>query len=144
MYKTILVGVDGSELSEKALEAASDLAIRTEAHLHIVHASNYRRSMDMMMVGTAVIDIPKSEFEAHNREILKKAVSKAGSLGVSSIESHLISYDPGRAVIDVADEIGADLIVLGSHGHNDLAGLLFGSVTHNVCNHTKATCLVVR
>lgn len=140
MYKNILVPVDGSDDSAQALVVACDLAVKCAAQLHLIHVTNFRQ---FVAAGGAMM-IPKEEFEAPGKELLVRALSKAATLGVSSIESHHLDGDIGGSILDTAKDISADLIVVGSRGHSDIAGLLLGSVSHRLCNSAECSCLLVR
>lgn len=142
MYTSILVPVDGSEESEKAFCSACDLCSKYSASLHLVHVSNYWQFM--AGIGEAVAMIPLEEFEAPGKELLRKTLETAIGTGCKSAKSYFLSGEPGKAIVDKAKEVSADLIVIGSRGHSDLSGLLLGSVSHKVCNSAECSCLVVR
>lgn len=144
MFKTILCAIDGSDCSTKAIGAACDLSVLCESQLHLIHASDYRNFLTGLGVESGVVLISQEEFEKPRREILKAAKKKADELGCLSIETHFVSDLPARAITEKAKEINADVIVMGSKGHSDIASLLIGSTTHKVCNSAKCACLVVR
>lgn len=141
MYKTILVGVDGSTYSEKALAEACDLANLNESKIHLIHVSSYQ----YIVAGDAGVEVmSKQDVEETGRSLLEKMASKARELGCSSVDLHYRDDSPGKAILSTADEIDADLIVVGSKGHSDLAGLMLGSVSHKICNMAGCSCLIVR
>lgn len=144
MFKTILVAVDGSSYSDKAIATACDLVTMYEADLHLVHTSNYQYYVTGTVAGDGMAIIPQKEFEKAGKDILTRTAEKVSELGCLSVKSHYVSDFAGRAIVDKANEINADLIILGSKGHSDIAGLLLGSVSHKVCNTAQCSCLIVR
>lgn len=141
MYKTILVALDGSEHSEKALSTACSLAKLYNAKLHLTHVCNYMQAV--VMAGGALM-APREEYEQSGKDLLNRLVDMAKELGCSDLESHFDHGSPGNQIVETAENIGADLIVLGSKGHGDFAGLVLGSVSHRVCNTASCACMVVR
>lgn len=141
MYNTILVALDGSEYSDKALVTACKLSELYQAKLHIVHVCNYMQSVIM---AEGALMLPQEEYEQADRELLERLVERSVELGCTSVEPHFEHGSPGNRIVDVAEEIGADLIILGAKGHGNLTGLVLGSVSHRVCNTAKCSCMVVR
>lgn len=144
MYNTILVALDGSEYANKALDAACEITRTNKAKLHLVHASE----LHPLIVGSASVMsvVPKGELRKQGTKILDAGVTRAGTADcpVAQVHNVLSGEPPVKAILSVADEISADLIVVGSLGHSDIAGLLLGSVSHRICHLAKCACLVVR
>lgn len=143
MFKTILVPLDGSNLSEKALDVACDLANRYHSDLHLIHASDYLRVMAGIPLAESALLITQEDYEKPSRELLASAVAKAARLGCNSVTPHYLSDSPSKAIVEIADEIDADLIAMGAEGHSDISGVLLGSVSHRVCNTANRSCLIV-
>lgn len=147
MYNSILVPIDGSSHSEKALSVACDLANKYTADLHIIYASNY---LDFMIgiagsegvAGTPMIS--QEEYEQPYRDMLALAASAAAKNECASVKSHFVTDSASKAILKCAQEIDADLIVIGSKGHGDFTGLILGSVSHRVLNSADCSCLIVR
>lgn len=135
--KTILVATDGSEDADLATRAAADLSQKTGAGLHVVHAWQTVPSAHFEgMINTA--------FEQDARETLDEQTEKISNSGAEISESHLKKESPARAIVELADEIDADLIVIGSRGVGRLKRLATGSVSEGVAHDAKAPVLVMR
>jgi len=147
--KRILVAIDGSASSEKALDFAADLAVKFEADLIL------------LTVATDVTPVSNAEFAAYARSehiqagaselaltaaetVLAGARLHAQTKGVSRISTEATFGDPSHRIIAVGEDRQADLLVLGSRGHGRLAGLLLGSVTQKVISHAACPVVVVR
>jgi len=148
MISTILVATDGSATSSAALDAAIDEAAIHRADLHVlcvVDSSIPQSTMvgpqsDVLDVNYQIItDALTSEAE----QVLEAASISAENAGVT-IHLHLEYGDPRRVIIATAEEIGADLIVLGSTGRSGLEALLLGSVSSAVVTHAKISTLIIR
>ncbi|UUX93635.1 universal stress protein [Methanoplanus endosymbiosus] len=148
MYSKILVAVDGSETSIKALSKAVELAEGWNAEVHAVYA------IDPGIYGTSVVDPsvgvidPTSEriFKMLNEEG-KKVIDKC--LKVSESAGYKVNYqikigDAKDTITDLAEELKADLIVIGSTGKGITRRLLLGSVSSYVVTHSKISTLIVR
>lgn len=143
MYQNIFVAVDGSEDSDKALLSAVELASQFGSELHLVFAIQYQHYA--MGLGSEVaFTLPQEELEAFAKELLDKASAKAREHGCKQVETHQVMGEAGQAITELAKENGADLIVVGSKGHSDIAGFLLGSVSHKICHLAPCPCLVVR
>ena len=137
-YNTILVAVDLSSEAELVAQKAAFLAHGTAAKLHVAHVVE---PVNFAYGGDVPID-----FSAIQDEIQKQAETRLGQIvGKLSVpcDTHLVA---GRAEVEIhalAEKIGADLIVLGSHGRHGLA-LLLGSTANSVLHGAKCDVLAVR
>jgi nucleotide-binding universal stress UspA family protein len=135
----IVVGVDGSAPSIKALEWAIEQARRTSAKLEAVQAWEVPT-----MYGTGMMVLPGGEeFDKSAKQSLEAAVKQAlaGKIDVT-VEYHTVGGHPAKTLIDMAE--GADLLVVGSRGHGGFVGSLIGSVSHYCVNHATCPVVVVR
>jgi nucleotide-binding universal stress UspA family protein len=130
----ILLATDGSEDARLAARAAATLSDRGGAQLHIVHA--------WQSVPNAVIDFDAYE-EAAGR-LLEEQARLVSDAGATVSEAHLIMGTPVDAILDLAEEINADFVVVGSRGHGPLGRLLLGSVSEGVVHHATRPVLVLR
>ena len=128
----ILLATDGSEDAKLAARAAANLSDTTAAELHVIHAWQY--------VPHPVLDPEHYEQEA--RRLLKEQTQLLAGAAVR--EAHLKMAPPVDAILDLGEEIGADLIVLGSRGHGPIGRLLLGSVSEGVVHHATRPVLVLR
>lgn len=146
MSKVILVPVDGSEQSKKAIEFAADWAQHHDHTLHLVHVPEPPAGEEVMVLGGASVTLyaSRDELEAAGRTILEAAEGVARNNGVTSVESSVEVGDPARKIVDKAEKINADMIVMGSRGLGNWKSLLVGSVSHKVMNLAPCTCVTVR
>ncbi len=149
MFKNILVAVDGSDSSNRALEAAAELAASSGGKLHILHVVR-----EMQVPLNPGLMEAYEQMQRQRQEVLtsagehlinqaKRAVEAKGLDG-DKVETDIGAGDPASAVVDYAAKNKADLIVLGSRGHGKFESLLLGSVSRKVSNTTKTNCLIIR
>ena len=147
MYKHILIPTDGSETSDKAVEAGLQFAKSIGAKVTLFTA---RPEYQPPGVADAVARriIPLDEFERRAMEeagaLLARVAARAKAAGVEADADASLSDRPWQAIIKAAEKHGCDLIFIGSHGRKGLAGLWYGSETHGVLTHSKIPALVVR
>lgn len=145
MINKILAAIDGSGQSEKALALAAELAQKHDAHLILlcVYGQDYMPEvMGIGMVASFADDGDRA------REVAEKIVANAAEqlnwTGPGDPTTLVTQGDAATQILETADAQGVDMIVLGSHGHGNLKGLLVGSVSTKVTAHSKCTCITVR
>jgi nucleotide-binding universal stress UspA family protein len=137
---TILLATDGSRDAELARTTAVDLANSTDSELHLVTVA----------LGYPSYDVRKPEVLAQLRkqaeDILDKQAKKVEQDGGSVAEKHLRIAERHRAqqIVQVAEDIEAELIVIGSRGLGGIRRALIGSVSDAVIRHAHCPVLVVR
>ena len=134
----ILIPVDGSESSEHALVKAVELAKALKAKLLFLYVANVNQ--------LAVNSCLSSELlEAVNKagEVVLSHAEETASDGVET-ERLLETGSPAPAIVDVAEEQGVDLIVMGSRGLGLVKGVLLGSVSQYVVENAKCAVMVVK
>lgn len=145
MYKHILVAFDGSELSEKALQQAIELAKAAGGKLWVVTVT---LPWSSIAAGEIALMFPPEDYEkgaaAEAQKKLAKAQGAALAAGVTCEGLHKSDAQPHKAIVDAAAEKGCDLIVMGSHGRRGIAGLLIGSVATKILSHAHVPVLVYR
>jgi len=146
MAKTILVPVDGSDHSRKALEFACDLAKGQGGELRLLHVpqSPHKDTTLAFGGGSVALHASREELEKAGAKVLEAAKRAAQERGCDVAGADVAPGDPAQAILDQAQEHGADMIVMGSRGVSDLAGLLLGSVSHKVNHLAPCTCITVR
>jgi len=147
MIKSIVVGVDGSDASERALRLACSIAKQYGASIQIIHTP---RDETVTYAAEAISGFYVGVNAAHQdilREAAEKLVEKARGIaeqeGIADVEAHVGHGDPGRDVLDRAEAASADLIVTGRRGLGDLGALVLGSTSHQISKHAKCACLTV-
>ncbi|MHB8439321.1 MAG: universal stress protein [Acidimicrobiales bacterium] len=144
MYKTIVVGTDGSGTADKAVQTAAQMARTLGAALHVVTASgggpleNLGNVVGAPMVGTGAERLVREEAAG---EVGQKAVESWGE-GLD-VHPHARSGDPADVILELAHELGADLVVVGSKGMHGARRFL-GSVPNSVCHGAECAVLVVK
>jgi nucleotide-binding universal stress UspA family protein len=126
MFKTILWATDGSDTAARALPYALGLSEPDHAKLVIAHVRE-------IFVGRAG-GYPVLADEAELRGRIEQQAKELESIGcnVSFIVRTTSSGHTARTIAEIAEEVGADLIVVGTHGYGRVAGLLVGSVTQSL------------
>jgi nucleotide-binding universal stress UspA family protein len=139
MYEKILVAVDHSEVTPRVLEAARGLAALSQAEVWVVHLREHET------VG-AKGPLTSRESAQEARTDVTGAVETLTRAGVKAhgVVRHTVFGHAAREIISEAQERGADVIVVGSRGRGDLAGLLLGSTAHKVIHLADRQVLVVR
>ncbi|HMQ52798.1 MAG TPA: universal stress protein [Anaerolineae bacterium] len=139
MFKKIVVAVDGSEHSHRALEYGQDLANRYEAAVWLVHV--FPHTSDLL--GYDEYEKLVARREAAGQTVLDEARQTLGTVSFPVYEE-LLEGPPAEAIINVAEVRGVDLIIMGTRGLGALQGLLMGSVSHKVMHHAHCPVLLVR
>ncbi|HEY2479076.1 MAG TPA: universal stress protein [Solirubrobacterales bacterium] len=146
MFTRIVVGTDGSDTAGEAVDQAIDLAKVTGATLGIVSAYQPvpKRRVQEEQEGAP----PDIQHEIGPREdvnlVLDTAAAKARAAGVGDVTTHPVEGDPAEAILNVAEEIKADLIVVGNKGMTGARRYFLGSVPNNVSHHAPCSVIIVR
>jgi nucleotide-binding universal stress UspA family protein len=147
MFKSLLVAVDGSEHSMRAVDTAADLAKDHDARLLIL---NVYKAVTLMESTHSLVrtrqSLAPSDDALHDfaQEVVKEAEQRAIQRGARRVESYIKRGQPARSIVDFAKEQGVDAIVLGSRGWGDIGALLMGSVSHKVSSLAECTCITVK
>jgi nucleotide-binding universal stress UspA family protein len=145
MFSSIVVGTDGSDTAKKAVAAAVDLAKQIGASLDIVSAyepvpqSRLREEARQAPEDMQWMINPREDVEA----TLRDAAEELEEAGIE-VEIFAREGDPADAILDVAEERGADLIVVGNKGMTGAKRFLLGSVPNKVSHHAPCSVLIVR
>ena len=156
-YRTIIVGTDGSESSLRAVEQAGKFAARANARLIVASAhlgsaekGGWSRppSPDHVVDPRAADSLGhEGEYRVHGRapvyEILRDARDRAKAAGAQDIEERAVEGAPVPALVHLAQEVNADLLVVGDVGLDTVAGRLLGSVPAEVARRAKVDILIV-
>jgi nucleotide-binding universal stress UspA family protein len=144
LFSKILVGLDGSDYSLKALAFAIDLAKKYQSQLVLVHvvmrqiyAINPPEAG--VLAGTAVV----RELEANGKVILTKGEETVKAQGIP-VETRLRQGVPAEELLRAASDEKADLMVLGSRGLSQVRAFFLGSVSDKVSHHARCPTLIVR
>jgi nucleotide-binding universal stress UspA family protein len=141
MFK-VLIAVDGSEISKRALEYTRDLLAKKEAAVTLFHVIPQHIIYGRAVVAAEVYDMP-TERAASTRLLEESAeLLQAGGVG-PTIEHRVAVGDPAELILTAASTMDADLIVMGSRGLNAASRFLIGSTSTKVTSHARCAVLVV-
>jgi len=136
MFETIVWATDGSELADSALAHVVEVAKTHHSKIIAVHATE--------ILGGRYGGAPLFGDEAQMREKIANQVEELQAAGYDAeLEIRSGSHDVAMLISRAADDVGADLIVVGTHGHGVLAAALIGSVARALCHHAHQPVLVV-
>lgn len=147
MFTTIVVGTDGSDSAAIAVRRACELAKAGGGTLHIVHAYQ-PMNPGSVAVGTANMG-PTVDVEKVNVGITDHAalVCENASASVTAEEvaheTHSVPGDPTDALISVAEQVGADLVVVGNRGMTGVKRFILGNVPNKISHHAPCSVLIV-
>ncbi|MDL5143504.1 universal stress protein [Bacillus atrophaeus] len=148
MFNKMLVAIDGSEMSAKALDAAVHLAKEQQAELSILHVG--REAVVATSSLTGIVYVPehfideiRQEVKKEGLHILENAKAKAAESGVKA-EIIYAQGEPAHEILKNAKEKGVSLIIVGSRGISGLKEMMLGSVSHKVSQLSPCPVLIVR
>ena len=141
-YTTIVVGTDGSDSSLRAVEKAGQIAAGSGAKV-VVATAYFPQSEDQRAADVLKDEGYKMSGNAPIYAILREAKERAQQAGAKTVEEKAIVGAPVDALVDLAEEVKADLLVVGNVGLSTIAGRLLGSVPANVARRSKTDVLIV-
>jgi len=138
MFEKLLVAIDNSDTTERVIAAAKELAKSTNAEVWVLHLR------EREVLGRTKGDAREDKDDA--LDLVNRTVTDLQSAGVNAhgqVRETLFGQAAKEIVAD-ADEVDAGVILMGTRGRSDLAGLVLGSVAHKVINLSSRPVLVVR
>jgi nucleotide-binding universal stress UspA family protein len=145
LFASLVVGTDGSETAGEAVRQTVELAQRLDARVHIVSAyepvpdTRLREERQQVPEDLQWMVNPREDVNA-TLESAAKGLEEAGV----KVETHAREGDPADAILDVAEEQGADLIVVGNKGMTGAKRFLLGSVPNKVSHHAPCSVMIIR
>jgi nucleotide-binding universal stress UspA family protein len=145
MFRSIVVGTDGSETATQAVRQAVELASATNSRIELVSAyepisgQRLREESQQVPGDLQWMVNPREDVDA----TLDAATELAAEMGVD-VQRHARQGDPADAILDVAEETKADLIVVGNKGMTGARRFLLGSVPNKVSHHAPCSVLIIR
>jgi nucleotide-binding universal stress UspA family protein len=142
---SMVVGTDGSDTASEAVRQATQLAQQLEAKVHLVSAyepvpeGRLREERQQVPDDMQWMVNPREDVD----QTLKTAAQGLEDVGVE-VETHAREGDPADAILDVAEEQGADLIVVGNKGMTGAKRFLLGSVPNKVSHHAPCSVMIIR
>jgi nucleotide-binding universal stress UspA family protein len=151
MTGKILAAIDGSEHGWKALDLAADLAKAREEELIVLHVVPYEPVSEALRAFARAEHLPLEEEVARFHQartlgdrLTRAAEARARARGVTKVVGRTAEGKPAQEILEVAESEGVDMVVLGSRGLSDARALFLGSVSHQVMNHARCTCIAVK
>lgn len=139
----MLITVDGSEYSQRALEAAARLTPQSDAQVIVL--LNVREGP--LFYG----ELPPFDYESIERaqvkrqhDLLAAALAEAKRLGLKQVSTQAEQGAPATEIVRIAHALGVDQIVMGTHGRSAIGGLFLGSVAQRVVHQAKMPVLLVK
>ena len=141
VFTNILVAIDGSDVSQRALVRAAEEAKVWNAQLHVIYV--VETGLFSSLPADNTVEIMYRVLEKEGNSVLEQAQKYAADAGVTAI-THMKQGHAGSEVVTLADKEKADLVMIGSHGKSQADRLLIGSISTYVVTHSKVTTMVVR
>ncbi|MDR7236512.1 universal stress protein [Neobacillus drentensis] len=141
MFNRILVAIDGSKMSEKALKSAFNFAKERYSKIGLIHVDKNINISNGMPIAT--IDKVYSEQRNKGMDLLDRAVSFAAQEGIE-IETHYVMGEPAIQIVKKAEEGNYQLIIMGSRGLGNIKGLMLGSVSQKVSQLSHCPVLIIK
>ena len=145
MFRSIVVGTDGSDTATQAVRQAIELARSVGARIELVSA--YEPVTDPRLRAES-LQVPQDlQWMVNPREDVDATLrSAAGEISAAGVDVELFARqgDPADAILDVAEERGSDLIVVGNKGKTGAKRFLLGSVPNKVSHHAPCSVLIIR
>jgi nucleotide-binding universal stress UspA family protein len=138
MFNCIVVAIDGSEPSHRALEAACQMAKAFYSEVHLVHA------LENKSVEASVAGVAWTKSDNNGEAVLADAVSRAQELGISPSSTTVGDGDPFEEIMTIAQLYSADLIVTGRRGLGNISGLFAGSTSQQIAKNADCAFLSVK
>ncbi len=145
MFRSIVVGTDGSDTARRAVRQATELARSVGARIELVSA--YEPVSDARLREESVHVPEDLQWMINPREDVQATLEEAaGEIRAAGVEVEVFARqgDPADAILDVAEERGSDLIVVGNKGMTGAKRFLLGSVPNKVSHHAPCSVLIIR
>ena len=145
MFQRIVVGTDGSDTASEAVRQAVELANSVGAGLEVVSAfepvpqERLREEASEIPGDVAHSVGPREDVN----QVLEAAAGPAREQGVE-VQTHAREGDPADAILDVAEETKADLVIVGNKGMTGARRFLLGSVPNKISHHAPCSVLIIR
>jgi nucleotide-binding universal stress UspA family protein len=146
MYGAIVVGTDGSDTAREAVRQAGELAKVLGSSILLVSAyepvpeSRLRQERTELPEDVSWLVNPREDVQG----VLDEEAERVTAAGIDDVETFAREGDPADAILDVAEEKGADLIVVGNKGMSGAKRFLLGSVPNKVSHHAPCSVMIIR
>jgi nucleotide-binding universal stress UspA family protein len=134
----ILLATDGSPHAALAAQSAVELCERTGSELHVVHVGEYLPTF------YAYTEEEPTELQHNAQQLLEEQTQSIEAAGGQVAQAHLLLGRPAEQIVNLSEELGVGVIVLGSRGLGALRRAVLGSVSESVVRHAHCPVFVVR
>lgn len=153
--KTILYATDLGDNTRPAFRMAMSIANKYQAHVVLVHAieplsvnaqalvSSYLPEGSLKEMRKKGIEKLKNTVEERLEAFCREEMPEGAGFPKGEPEQHIVEEDAARAILKLADQCNADLIVMGTHSHSTLGEFLLGSAANKVIHNSKRPVLMV-
>jgi nucleotide-binding universal stress UspA family protein len=136
----MLAAIDGSAATDHVVASAARLSRMIDgAELHLLHTVDRVAEAELSMLGDAF-----AEREERRRLLVEAAATRARDLGTPRVITHRIDAKPTQGILQLASDIHADLVLVGTHGRKGVERFVMGSVAEAVVRHASCPVIVVR
>jgi nucleotide-binding universal stress UspA family protein len=148
MYKHIMLPVDGTELSSKAVDECFALAKPIGAKVSVIHVvPHFHVTVPVGFTSDLVKQLEndrEKQYKQRGEKMVEELESRAKASGIDCDGTVVVGDNPYEEIIEQAEKTDCDLIMMASHGRSGLDALLLGSETAKVLTHTRIPVLIVR
>ncbi|MCP3689188.1 MAG: universal stress protein [Gammaproteobacteria bacterium] len=146
MIRKILVPVDGSDHSKKALVFACDMAERYDASIDLIHVLQVPEGKHTMELGAAAIttETPPEELKEAGRKVIQAAAGIVKALGCKLGKRKVKDGAPAEQILDHSTKNDIDIIIMGNRGLSNQTSESLGSVADRVSHLAECTCVTMR
>lgn len=134
----VLLATDGSPDAALAAQSAIELSERTGSELHVVHVGEYLPTF------YAQTEEEPAQLRADAQRLLEEQLERIRAAGGQVAQAHLLLGRPAEQIVNLSEEIGAGVVVVGSRGLSALRRAVLGSVSESVVRHAHCPVFVVR
>ena len=139
MFKKILLAYDGSDGSKLALEKAADVAKMSGAEFHILAVGRIPEYAETV----SEVEEAKEQASSFYSKVIDEALRNLGQRGITAT-SHIDFGKPGDVILRTAEDLKADLIILGTNLHSALRRRVLGATVDKVVDHAHCSVLVIK
>ena len=139
MFKKILVAYDGSDGAKLALQKAAEIAKVTDVELHLLAVGRIPEYAETV----SETEEAREQAKSYYTKIMDEAAANLKQRSLSA-EAHIDFGKPADVILRIAENLGVDLVVLGTHPHSALRRRVLGATADKVIDHAHCSVLVVR
>lgn len=154
MYSKILLPLDGSDLSREAITHAKELALATKSPIVLIQvidseeqliAQSSGITIEPMAMGEITVDAARAAVAAQREAATQNLESAKGELVAAGVEVETLIREghPGDQIVEAVEAVGADVVVIATHGRTGFRRAILGSVADHVARHTPNASVIL-